>query len=80
VLASILPFLGRLVGTGTTFVAFLLAGIVWGLTVSFAWIFYRPVLGVIILAGTVFLLILVVKRLRRPASPPPLQTSPPPLA
>ena len=80
VLASILPFLGRLVGTGTTFVAFLLAGIVWGLTVSFAWIFYRPVLGVIILAGAVFLLILVVKRLRRPASPPPLQTSPPPLA
>jgi hypothetical protein len=80
VLASILPFLGRLVGTGTTFVAFLLAGIVWGLTVSFAWIFYRPVLGVILLAGAAFLLILVVKRLRRPASPPPLQTSPPPLA
>lgn len=81
VLASILPFLGRLVGTGTTIIAFLLAGVVWGLTVSFAWIFYRPILGIIILAVAVFLLILVVKRLRRPAAgPPPLQTSPPPLA
>ena len=81
VLASILPFLGRLVGTGTTIVAFLLAGIVWGLTVSFAWIFYRPVLGIIILVVTVFLLVLVVKRLRRPAAgAPPLPASPPPLA
>lgn len=81
VLASILPFLGRLVGTGTTIVAFLLAGIVWGLTVSFAWIFYRPVLGIIILVVTVFLLVLVVKRVRRAApSAPPLPASPPPLA
>lgn len=80
VLAGILPFLGRLVGTGTTIIAFLLAGIVWGLTVSFAWIFYRPILGIIILAVTVFLLVLVVKRLRRPAGPPALQMTPPPLA
>lgn len=81
VLASILPFLGRLVGTGTTIVAFLLAGIVWGLTVSFAWIFYRPVLGIIILVVTVFLLVLLVKRARRPApAAPPLPASPPPLA
>ena len=34
VLASILPFLGRLVGTGTTIIAFLLAAIVWTLTVA----------------------------------------------
>ncbi len=78
ILASILPFLGRLVSTGTTIVAFLLAGILWSLTVSFAWIFHRPILGIAILAVTVVLSILVVKRLRRPA--PALQTAgPPPL-
>ncbi len=80
VLASILPFLGRLVGTGTTIVAFLLAGVLWTLTVAVAWIFYRPVLGIAILAVTVALFILVVKRLRRPAGTPPLAESPPPLA
>lgn len=79
VLASILPFLGRLVGTGTTIVAFLLAGIVWGLTVSIAWILHRPLLGVVILVGTAFLLFLIVKRVRRPAGPPSLQATPPPL-
>ncbi len=78
VLASILPFLGRLVGTGTTVVAFLLGGIVWCLTVSVAWIFYRPVLGISVLVVTVVLFLLVVKRLRG-SSVPPLSASPPPL-
>ncbi len=77
VLASILPFLGRLVETGTTLVAFLIAGILWTLTVAVAWIFYRPLLGIAILIVTVGLFILVIKRLRKPAalnpgSPPPL--------
>jgi len=77
VLASILPFLGRLVETGTTIVAFLIGGIVWTLTVAIAWIFYRPLLGIAILVVTAGLLILVIKRLRKPAalnpgSPPPL--------
>jgi hypothetical protein len=80
VLASILPFLGRLVGTGTTVVAFLLGGIVWCVTVSIAWIFYRPLLGIAILAVTAVLLVLVVKRLRgRGPSAPPLPAGPPPL-
>lgn len=80
VLAGILPFLGRLVGTGTTILAFLLGGIVWCLTVSIAWIFYRPVLGISVLALTVILFAVVVKRFRR-ASPaaPPLPVGPPPL-
>jgi len=81
VLASILPFLGRLVGTGTTVVAFLLGGVVWCLTVSVAWIFYRPLLGVSVLVVTVVLLALVVKRLRgRGEAAPPLAAGPPPLA
>ncbi len=78
VLASILPFLGRLVETGTGIVAFLLAGILWSLTVAFAWIFYRPLLGIVILLVTVGLIALVVKRLRKPAALSP--SSPPPLS
>lgn len=78
VLASILPFLGRLVGAGTKIIAFLIAGIVWAITVSIAWIFYRPLLGIAILAVAIVLFVLVMKRLRQPsaasrqATPPPL--------
>lgn len=78
VLASILPFLGRLVGAGTKIVAFLLAGIVWAITVSVAWIFYRPVLGIAILAVAIVLFVLVMKRLRKPSAAS-LQATPPPL-
>lgn len=82
VLAQILPFLGRLVGGGTRIVAFLLAGVVWSVTVSVAWIFYRPLLGGAILVLAVVFLVLIVKRLRRPASSPDLaeMASPPPLS
>jgi len=84
VLASILPFLGRIVGAGTTMIAFLLAGILWTLTVAVAWIFYRPLLGIAILVVTVVLIVMVVKRLRKsgPAltSGPPAFDGPPPLS
>jgi hypothetical protein len=84
VLASILPFLGRLVGTGTTIIAFLLAGILWTMTVAVAWIFYRPLLGIAILAVTVLLVVMVVKRFRKPApvimGGPPAVDGPPPLS
>lgn len=82
VFASVLPFLGRIVETGTTVIAFLLAGIVWTITVAFAWIFYRPVLGIAILVVTVALIVLVVKKLRTGKSAasetaPPLDAPPP---
>jgi hypothetical protein len=77
VLASILPFLGRIVGTGTTVIAFLLAGILWTMTVAVAWIFYRPLLGIAILVVTVALIVMVVKRLRKPAAAPGLASGPP---
>ncbi len=86
VFASILPFLGRIVETGTSFIAFLLAGILWTVVVAIAWIFYRPILGIAILVITVALIVLIVRRLRKdPAegvsssqgTPPPLDTPPP---
>lgn len=86
VFASILPFLGRIVETGTNVIAFLLAGILWTVVVAIAWIFYRPILGIAILVVTIALIVLVVKRLRQTSdagstntsqTPPPLDTPPP---
>lgn len=88
VMASVLPFLGRIVGAGTGLIAFLLAGIVWSITVAFAWIFYRPVLGIAILVVTVVLIVFVIRKLKAAGKegassappgdlPPPMDTPPP---
>ena len=49
VLADVIPIIGNLVGAGTTFVAFLLAGIGSCVTIALAWVWYRPVLGISLL-------------------------------
>lgn len=72
VFADIVPFLGKIVGAGTKLVGLLLAGIVWTIVVAIAWIFHRPVLGVAILAVTVALIVLAVKKIRKADQPPPL--------
>ncbi|MEC5128855.1 TMEM43 family protein [Verrucomicrobiales bacterium BCK34] len=81
VIADVLPFVGRLVSAGTGLVAFLLAGIVWTLTVGFAWIFYRPILGIVILAVTVLLIFFIFKKMKEgraaAAGAPPQDTAPP---
>tara|TARA_R110000850_G_scaffold10259_8_gene36836 strand:- start:91 stop:1287 length:1197 start_codon:yes stop_codon:yes gene_type:complete len=78
VLADILPFLGRIVGAGTTFIAFILAGILWTLTVAIAWIFYRPILGISILLVAIGLIVLFVRKLRQvDAGEPEVETAPP---
>ena len=53
VLASIIPFLGRMVGVGTSAVSFLLALPISLLVIALAWLFYRPVLSIILLVVTV---------------------------
>jgi len=49
VLADVLPILGDIVGLGTSLVAGVVAFICSVATIAVAWIFYRPVLGVILL-------------------------------
>ena len=66
VLASVLPFLGRVVAAGTGLVAFLLAAVCSISTVAAAWIVYRPLLGAALLAVAV-LLIAAIRRKVRPA-------------
>ena len=50
VLADILPFLGRIVGAGIGLVSAVLAFALSGLTISIAWLFYRPVVALSIMA------------------------------
>lgn len=60
VLADVIPFLGTIVGKGTSFVAFIIAAICSLVTIAIAWIAYRPVIGIslLVLAGVcVFLFI-----------------------
>jgi len=49
ILADVIPFLGTIVGVGTGIVAFILSLVISLVVISVAWIFYRPVIGVILL-------------------------------
>ena len=72
VLASVIPFLGRLVGIGAGIVGFLL-GLAWSfLIIALAWLFYRPLIGLVLLAAAAGLIWLLVVKTRSPgkATPP----------
>jgi len=63
VLASVIPFLGKLVGVGTGFVS-MLAGMTWSLLIiALAWLFYRPLIGIILLVAAVGLIALLFTKL-----------------
>lgn len=68
VLADVLPFVGRIVGVGTGLIAFLLSAIGSSVTIAMAWVWYRPLIGVILLCVTVGALILLFKALRKKAA------------
>lgn len=87
VLADVVPFVGNLVEAGTGFVAFLLAAFGSLTVVSVAWLFYRPLLGLSVLALAVLAVVWIVRRIRRakrrteppaPAPAPERSTPPPP--
>ena len=50
VLGDIVPFIGTLIGFGTGLLAFVMAGVLSLVTVAIAWIAYRPMLGVALIA------------------------------
>lgn len=62
-LGSIVPFLGRIVGIGTSLISGLLAGGIGFIIVSISWLFYRPLIGVgLLIVGIGFLIILKKKK------------------
>lgn len=51
VLADVIPFIGDLVGTATSIVAFLIATPIWLFCVAMAWVVARPLIGILLLLG-----------------------------
>ena len=51
VIADVIPLFGSIVRTGTSLVAFLIAAPLSLLTISFAWLFYRPLLSILLFAA-----------------------------
>ncbi len=50
VLGSVIPFIGDLIGMGTGLISFVLAATISFLVIAIAWIFVRPLLGIVMLA------------------------------
>ena len=77
VFADVIPFVGNLVAAGTGLIAFVLALFFGLMIMGVAWIFYRPVLGISLMAaGTALVAWVIVKRRGRrkiAAVPPPVQ-------
>ena len=72
VLADVVPFIGSIVGFGTGLIAFGVATVLSLATIAIAWIVYRPILGIAILAvaGLALFGFLKLARNRRAAGRP----------
>ena len=82
VAADVVPLFGRLVGAGLSLAAFLVAAPVALVTVAVGWLFYRPLLGVALLALAVGCVVWLWRRSRKPVPvlAPPIFVPPPPPA
>ncbi len=63
VLADVLPIAGTIVGAGTSLVSALLAIPISLVIIAFAWIFYRPLIGIPLLIAAVAGIVFLVKKL-----------------
>ncbi len=64
VIADFLPFLGRIVSAGTGIISFLISSSLSLTTIAIAWIFYRPLLGILLLLVVAALLFTIRKRVK----------------
>ena len=64
VIGDVVPLVGNLVGVGIAIVALLVAGGLSLVTISIAWLFYRPLLGISLLVASVVLFWLARRFLR----------------
>jgi hypothetical protein len=71
VFADVLPIAGTMVGAGTGFIALLLTVVISFFVIAFAWIFYRPMIGIplilVAVAGLVFLVMKLMAQKKRQA-------------
>ena len=67
VLGDVLPILGNILEFGISIISFLVASVVALVVIAVAWLFYRPVLGILLLAAAGGLVWLVIKRKKKSA-------------
>lgn len=67
VLGDVLPIIGNILEFGTSIISFFVSSIVALLVIAIAWLFYRPVLGILLLAAAGGLVWLLIKRKKKPA-------------
>jgi hypothetical protein len=78
VLADVIPPLGSLIRMGTGIIAFFLAIVVGTITIAIAWFYYRPLLGIGILAGGAVIAGLIVYAGRSRLAAAPIPSAPTP--
>lgn len=64
VVADVLPIAGTIVGAGTGIISLLLAALSALVTIAIAWIVYRPLLGIILIAVAVGVAIMITGKLK----------------
>ncbi|MBR5212794.1 MAG: TMEM43 family protein [Akkermansia sp.] len=69
VMADVLPILGNIVEFGIGIIAFFVSAVVALVIIAIAWIFYRPILGILILAAAIGLVVLLIKKKKKTAQP-----------
>ncbi|MGB1248652.1 MAG: TMEM43 family protein [Chitinophagales bacterium] len=75
VAGSVLPFLGNILGAGAGLIAGVLAFAISFIIIAIAWIFYRPILGIILLAVAVGSIFAAKKFFGKDAEPPAVKES-----
>ena len=63
--AALVPFVGQIVGAGIGFVSALMAGSLSLITIAIAWVFYRPLLGLALLAVAAIVGWYLISRVRK---------------
>ncbi len=75
VMADLIPTLGNVVAAGTGYLSFLMALLVAAPTIAFAWLFYRPLIGLLVLLVAALAVAGIFRLFRktraRPTPPPP---------
>lgn len=71
VICDVLPFLGNIVGAVSKGVCFVIALVISLLDIALAWLFYRPVIGIILLAAVAGVIYLAKKARSKKAAPAP---------
>ena len=65
VVADVVPLAGSIVGAGTGIIAFLLSLVISLFTIGFAWIFYRPLIGVPLVVVAIALIVMTRGKLKK---------------